>query len=80
MEPKIKKIQYKGQYVYHIVFKDEKKGNVDFQPFIWGEAFKTLRDKSHFKKAFIDPVAGTISWPSGVDISPETLYKKIVTG
>lgn len=75
MAKKIKEIQYKGKYTYHIQFEDDRKGNINFQPFLWGEVFEPLKDESFFRKAFIDRTSGTITWPNGVDIAPETLYK-----
>jgi len=79
MEPKIKKIKYKGQYIYHIQFADNKRGDINFQPFLWGDAFKPLKDPDYFQKAYIDKISGTITWPNGVDFAPETLYGKITT-
>lgn len=78
MTPKIKRIQYKGGYTYHILFEDDIKGIINFKPFLWGEVFKPLKDEKFFRKAFIDDTSGTITWPNGVDIAPETLYKNII--
>ena len=78
MTPKIKKIQYIKNYIYHIRFEDGRQGDIDFKPFLWGEAFEMLRDTAYFKKAFIDSTTGTITWPNDTDIAPEILYQKIV--
>lgn len=79
MKHRLNKIQYKRNYIYYIEFTDNKNGEIDLKPFLWGEAFEELRDKEYFKKAFIDKTTGTISWPNGSDIAPETLYEKVIT-
>ena len=78
MKPKIKKIQYKKKFVYTIVFDNNKKADVDFSSFLWGEAFEPLKNEAVFRQAFVDQTAGTITWLNGVDIAPETLYQKII--
>ena len=78
MTPKLKKIQYKKNYTYHVLFMNGQEGDIDFKPFLCGEAFEMLKDPIYFKKAFIDKTTGTITWPNNTDIAPETLYKKIV--
>lgn len=79
MTPKIKNILYKGKYTFYIRFENDREGNINFKPFLWGEVFEPLKDEKFFKKAFIDRTSGTITWPNGADIAPETIYKKIIT-
>jgi uncharacterized protein DUF2442 len=70
------RIEYKGGFVYHVVFDDGKSGDMDFSEYVGrGPVFEPLRDLAFFKKATIE--GGTISWPNGADIAPETLYEKI---
>jgi len=69
-------IKYRGGFVYHVVFDDGKSGDMDFSEYVGkGPVFEPLRDAAFFRKATIE--GGTISWPNGADIAPETLYEKI---
>jgi hypothetical protein len=69
-------VKYKSGFVYHVVFDDGKSGDVDFSEYIGrGPVFEPLRDLALFKKATIE--GGTISWPNGADVAPETLYEKV---
>jgi hypothetical protein len=36
--------------------------------------FEPLRDPSYFARVELDPEAGTIAWPDGLDMAPEPLY------
>lgn len=69
-------IEYRDSYIFYVVFDNGTAGEIDFTEYIdKGPVFFPLREKTFFKQAMIE--GGTISWPNGADVAPETLYEKI---
>jgi hypothetical protein len=71
--PAVVKAKYVADYVLSIEFDDGTRKVIDISRWFRGPVFKPLRNKSYFKRFFID--AATIAWPNGADISPEALYE-----
>jgi len=73
----VKHIEYRGHYIYHILFDDGVEGDVDFSKYLsTGPIFKALQDPGLFARAIVE--GGTIMWPNGADIAPETLYEEVL--
>lgn len=69
-------LEYRGGHVFFMAFDDGTAGEIDLSEYIGrGPVFEPLRDPAFFQKAQIGD--GTISWPNGADIAPETLYDKL---
>jgi len=69
-------IAYRHDYAYGIAFDDGSEGEVDLAEYIAsGPVFEPLRDLAFFRQARIE--GGTIAWPNGADIAPETLYERV---
>ena len=55
-------------------FDDGADGEVDFSSRRWRGVFEPLADPAYFARAQLDEELGTVVWPNGVDMAPETLY------
>ena len=75
----VTEIEYRGGYVYRIRFDDGVAGDVDFSGYLSkGPVFEPLRELEFFRRAVVE--GGTIAWPNGADVAPETLYERISEG
>jgi hypothetical protein len=61
-------------YTLRLTFADGTIGDVDFTAHEWRGVFEPLRDPDYFARVEVDPEAGTITWPDGLDMAPEPLY------
>ncbi|HXJ96119.1 MAG TPA: DUF2442 domain-containing protein [Terriglobia bacterium] len=68
----------RGGFQIHLTFNDLSEGTVDFRPWLEGPVFEALKDPAYFRKFFVD--GGTVAWPNGADIAPETLYEAAAAG
>jgi len=57
-----------------VSFDDGSEGEVQFGDQDWGGVFDALRDPEYFAQVTVDEELGTIVWPNGADIAPETLH------
>jgi len=71
--PSVIRAQYDGGFRIHLTFNDNAEGVVDFQDWLEGPVFEPLKNQSYFERFFVD--GGTVTWPNGADIAPETLYE-----
>lgn len=63
-----------GDHRLRLTFADGTVGDVDFSNREWRGVFVPLADPAEFARVEVDAEAGTISWPSGLDMAPEPLY------
>jgi hypothetical protein len=76
--PVVVEAAHLGGYLIALKFADGTNGTVDFENYLDGPVFEPLRDEKFFSRFFIE--AGTLAWPNGADIAPETLYERTQAG
>jgi hypothetical protein len=64
--------EYVKAHQIKVRFTDGTQKTVDFSSWLHGEVFRPLTSTREFKRFFI--AGGTVCWPNGADIAPETLY------
>jgi hypothetical protein len=70
--PSVVQAQYRGAHRIRLVFNDGLDATLNFRPWLKGRVFEPLRDLDYFRRFFVD--GGTVAWPNGADIAPETLH------
>jgi hypothetical protein len=65
-----------GDHRLRLTFEDGLVGDIDFTGRDWRRVFEPLADQAFFAQVRVDPEIGTVIWPKGVDMAPETLYEE----
>ena len=73
--PSVIRARYVGGFRIHLTFNDELQGTVDLASWLEGPIFEPLKDQDYFQRFFLD--GGTVVWPNGADIAPETLHEAV---
>jgi hypothetical protein len=70
--PAVSHAEYRGDFRIHVTFSDDSQNTIVFRQWLEGPMFEPLTNPEYFARFFVD--GGTIVWPNGADIAPETLY------
>ena len=71
--PSVIHAEYRDEFRIRLTFNDGTAETVDFGEWLEGPVFEPLQDVAYFRRFFLE--GGTICWPNGADIAPETLYE-----
>jgi hypothetical protein len=66
--------------VLRLTFADGLSGEVDVLDRMRGPVFERARTRDGFPEVFVDSETGTVAWPGGADLAPDTLYERVRTG
>ena len=66
--------------VVALTFADGLQGEVELLDRMRGPVFDQARTAEGFAEVTVDSETGTIVWPGGADLAPDTLYERVRTG
>lgn len=66
--------------VVALTFSDGRSGELEVLSRMRGPVFDRARTQQGFSELGLDEESGTIVWPGGADLAPDTLYERIRTG
>jgi hypothetical protein len=75
--PDVVEVRFVRDYTVWVKFDDGTQGEVDISRSFKGPVFEPLRDGDYFKLVRVSSDLGTIVWPNGADVAPETLYDRV---
>jgi hypothetical protein len=73
--PAVIRAEHAGGFRIRLWFSDGVEGTVDFEAWLTGPVFQPLKNTAYFQRFFLD--GGTVAWPNGADIAPDTLYDAV---
>ena len=78
--PRVRQVDHVSGLTVRLWFTDGLTGEVDLGYLLdRGPIFQPLRQPGYFRTVRVDPILGTVVWPNGADVAPETLHE-IVRG
>jgi hypothetical protein len=72
MNPRIKKVQPLPNFRLQLTFTNGEQGIYDCSPLLDFGVFQELTNNNYFEQ--VQVLDGTVAWPHGQDICPDTLY------
>lgn len=80
LTPDITAVAVRRHGVLCLTFADGLSAEVEVLDRMRGPAFDQVRTPSGFKQVSVDSETGTVVWPGGADLAPDTLYERARTG
>lgn len=80
LTPDITAVNVVRHGVLRLTFADGLRGEVDVLDHMYGPIFEDARTPQGFAKVKVDAESGTVVWPNGADLAPDTLYVRVSTG
>jgi len=71
---RVERFEIVGPYTLVLEFDDGTQQRIDSRPVLEGEVFGPLQDLEAFNAVELDSTFGTIQWPNGADVDPETRH------
>ena len=71
--PAVIRAEHRGDFRIRVTFSDLSENTIDVREWLIGPMFEPLKNPEYFQRFFVD--GGTVTWPNGADIAPETLYE-----
>lgn len=76
--PRVTDVEILDGCTVRLRFKAGTSGEVDLSYLLSsGPVFQSLSDPAYFRRVRVDRTIGTIVWPNGADVAPETLYELV---
>ena len=72
MNPRVKYVYPRNNYIIEIIFSNDEKKFFDVKPYLNFGIFEDLKNESLFNT--VKASYGTAVWNNGIDICPDTLY------
>lgn len=71
---RVRSFRIEVPFTLRVNFDDESEQVINFEPVLFGELYRPLRDLAVFNQVRIDPEVHTLVWPNGADFDPQTLH------
>ncbi len=71
---RIARVEAIGGFALRLTFTDGLVRELDLEPMLGHGVLERLREPDMFAQVMVDPVAGTVAWPNGVDLDPDVLH------